>query len=123
MINNEILIGVIGIVTTFASGYISWFFTRKKYNSEVDNNLIQNMKESLDFYKKLSDDNRERLEEVLKRNELLEQEVGELRKQIFNLMSSICIDLTCQLRKRDYNLFTPKGEEDDTKATQEVQGQ
>lgn len=123
MINNEILIGVIGIVTTFASGYISWFFTRKKYNSEVDNNLIQNMKESLDFYKKLSDDNRERLEEVLKRNELLEQEVGELRKQIFNLMSSICIDLTCQLRKRDYNLFTPKGEEDGTKATQEVQGQ
>ena len=63
------------------------------------------MKESLDFYEKLSTDNRERLEEVLKRNSELEQEVGELRKQMFNLMGSICVDLTCQLRKRNLNLF------------------
>ena len=73
MINTEILItGGIGLISTIISGWATWFFTRKKYNSEVDNNLIQNMKESLDFYRKLSDDNRERLEEVLKRNESLE---------------------------------------------------
>lgn len=104
-----IITGGIGIVTTIVSGWTSWFFARKKYNSEVDNNLINNMKESLDFYEKLSSDNRERLEEVLKRNTELEQEVGELRKQMFNLMSSICTDLTCQLRKRDLNLFNEHG--------------
>ena len=113
MINTEILItGGIGLISTIISGWATWFFTRKKYNSEVDNNLIQNMKESLDFYRKLSDDNRERLEEVLKRNESLEQEVGELRKQMFNLMGSLCLDLSCQLRKRDYNLFSSKKTED-----------
>lgn len=107
MIDLGILItGGIGIITTIVSGGTSWFFARKKYNSEVDSNLINNMKESLDFYEKLSTDNRERLEEVLKRNTELEQEVGELRKQMFNLMSSICTDLTCQLRKR--NLFDNK---------------
>jgi hypothetical protein len=42
---------------------------KRKYNSEVDNNVISNMKASLDFYKQLSDDNKERLSEVLKKND------------------------------------------------------
>ena len=110
MIDFGILItGGIGLITTIVSSWASWFFARKKYNSEVDSNLINNMKESLDFYERLSADNRERLEEVLRRNTELEQEVGELRKQLFNLMSSICTDLTCQLRKRNLNLFNEHG--------------
>ena len=110
MIDFGILItGGIGLITTIVSSWASWFFARKKYNSEVDSNLINNMKESLDFYERLSADNRERLEEVLKRNTELEQEVGELRKQLFNLMSSISTDLTCQLRKRNLNLFNEHG--------------
>lgn len=110
MIDFGILItGGIGLITTIVSSWASWFFARKKYNSEVDSNLINNMKESLDFYERLSADNRERLEEVLKRNIELEQEVRELRKQLFNLMSSICTDLTCQLRKRNLNLFNEHG--------------
>lgn len=110
MIDFGILItGGIGLITTIVSSWASWFFARKKYNSEVDSNLINNMKESLDFYERLSADNRERLEEVLKRNAELEQEVRELRKQLFNLMSSICTDLTCQLRKRNLNLFNEHG--------------
>ena len=116
-----IITGCIGLISSIITGWTTWFFIRKKYNSEVDSNLIQNMKESLDFYRKLSDDNRERLEEVLKRNEVLEQEVGELRKQMFNLISSICIDLSCQLRKRDYNLFNSKKEENGNTINQKVQ--
>lgn len=100
-----LITGGVGLLTTIISSWTTWFFARRKYNSEVDSNLINNMKESLDFYEKLSADNRERLEEVLKRNAELEQEVEELRKQLFNLMSSICTDLTCQLRKRNLNLF------------------
>ena len=106
MIDTGILItGAVGVVSSIISAWTSWFFARKKYNSEVDNNLIENMQNSLNFYKQLSDDNRKRLDDVLKRNEDLEKEVKELRKQMFNLMSSICVDLTCQVRKRDFNLF------------------
>ena len=97
--STEILIALIGIFSTILSSWTTWFFTRKKYNSEVDQNLIQNMKESLDFYKKLSDDNRSRLEEVLKRNDELENDVKNLRNQMFNLMSQICFDLSCKLRQ------------------------
>lgn len=41
--NTEIIIALIGVASTFISGFSGWFFARKKYNSEVDNNLIANM--------------------------------------------------------------------------------
>lgn len=119
MIDLGILItGGVGIITTVISGWTSWFFARRKYNSEVDNNLIENMQQSLEFYKKLSDDNKNRLDEVLKRNAELEQEIEDLRKQMFSLMSSICTDLTCQLRKRNLNLFN---EQNGTDSRQEME--
>ena len=119
MIDLGILItGGIGIITTVISGWTSWFFARRKYNSEVDNNLIENMQQSLEFYKKLSDDNKNRLDEVLKRNAELEQEIEDLRKQMFSLMNSICTDLTCQLRKRNLNLFN---EQNGTDSRQEME--
>lgn len=96
-----IITGVAGLITTFVGAWVSWFFARKKYNSEVDNQVIVNMKESLDFYKSLSDDNKERLDQVLEQNkEILEQnaklmaqnkklqeEVESLREQIKTLTS------------------------------------
>lgn len=119
MIDLGILItGGVGIITTVISGWTSWFFARRKYNSEVDNNLIENMQQSLEFYKKLSDDNKSRLDEVLKRNAELEQEIKDLRKQMFSLMNSICTDLTCQLRKRNLNLFN---EQNGTDSRQEME--
>lgn len=122
MIDLGILItGGVGIITTVISGWTSWFFARRKYNSEVDNNLIENMQQSLEFYKKLSDDNKNRLDEVLKRNAELEQEIRDLRKQMFSLMNSICTDLTCQLRKRNLNLFNGQNGTDSRQEMEETE--
>ena len=122
MIDLGILItGGVGIITAVISGWTSWFFARRKYNSEVDNNLIENMQQSLEFYKKLSDDNKNRLDEVLKRNAELEQEIRDLRKQMFSLMNSICTDLTCQLRKRSLNLFNEQNETDSRQEMEETE--
>jgi len=95
--------GLIGLFTTIVSGWTSWLFARKKYNSEVDSQVITNMKESLDFYKQLSDDNKERLDQVLAQNkeilaqnaELIEQnkrlqaEVEDLKQQVKRLTSRV----------------------------------
>lgn len=122
MIDLGILItGGVGIITTVISGWTSWFFARRKYNSEVDNNLIENMQQSLKFYKELSDDNKNRLDEVLKRNAELEQEIRDLRKQMFSLMNSICTDLTCQLRKRNLNLFNEQSGTDSRQEMEETE--
>ena len=101
-----IITGVVGLITTIGSSWTTWFLTRKKYNSEVDLNLIEKMQGSLDFYMKLSEDNKRILDETLnkleeseKRNDALENEIRELRNQMFTLMSQICIDLSCSARK------------------------
>lgn len=113
--NYEVIItGVIGLITTIISGWMSWFFARKKYNSEVDAQVIRNMKESLDFYKQLSDDTKGRLSEVLEqnreilkyntelmdKNNTLEVEVRELKAQIKELSDKIK-EITKKPSKKD----------------------
>ena len=119
----EILIAVIGVVSTTAGSWLSWFLARKKYNSEVDNNVISNMEASLEFYQKLSTDNKERLDSALQENKELRVEITSLqedninlRKEIENLKSAviqlttqICTDLTCQLRV----MSQPKNDKND----------
>lgn len=107
MLDGGILItAIIGTISTIVSGWVSYFFTRKKYNSEVDLNLIEKMQGSLDFYMKLSEDNKRILDETLtkleaseKRNNALEDEIRELRNQLFTIMTQICTDLSCNARK------------------------
>lgn len=85
--NNTILAIVGGIITTIISGFTSWFFAKRKYNAEVDNHLITNMQESLEFYKTLADDNKVRLEAVLQENAELRKEVNEMREKLVALTS------------------------------------
>ena len=76
-------------ITAFATAFTTWFFTKRKYNAEVDNNVITNMQESLEFYKTLADDNKARLEEVLKENTELRKEIADLRNQVDKLTSTL----------------------------------
>lgn len=113
MIDVDILItGGVGLVTSIVSSWTTWFLARKKYNSEVDLNLVEKMEKSLEFYKSLSDDNKTRLEEITERNNELEEGVQELRKQVLNLTMNICMDLTCAHRfiKKDEDTSRKKVE-------------
>lgn len=100
--NTEIIIAIIGVITTITSGWVSWFFTRKKYNSEVDSNYIDNLKKALETYDTIIEHNKNEIEELMKKNDKLQEEVSELRKQLLNLTMNICMDLTCQHRIREY---------------------
>lgn len=90
-----IITALVGVITNCTTSWVTWFITKKKYNAEVDGALLDNMKESLAFYKELSEDNRRRLEDVLDRNKQLEKEVSDLRRQVTAMLSTICTDLTC----------------------------
>ena len=76
-------------ITAFATAFTTWFFTTRKYNAEVDNNLISNMQDSLEFYKSLADDNKSRLEAVLQENAELRKEIADLRTQVDKLTSTL----------------------------------
>lgn len=112
-----IITGGVGIVASVISAWTSWFFTRRKYNSEVDLNLVDKMEKSLKFYETLSDDNRKRLEELAARNIKLEEEVQDLRRQVLTLTMNICMDLTCSHRAKE----VPKKKKNETTARKKVE--
>ena len=87
--NENIIIALAGAFTTIVSGLVSWFSAKRKYNAEVDNSLIENMKQSLEFYQSLADDNKIRLETALNENAALRQEVSELRRQLDSLTATL----------------------------------
>lgn len=117
------------ILTTLCStcasgitGAITFLLTKKKYNIEVDNTYIQNMQKSLEFYEKLSDDNSKRLTAVLdrnqyledrylkveERNERLEAEIEKVKTQMITVMGQICLNLACEARVHNPQLFGNK---------------
>lgn len=87
--NENIIIAIAGAFTTIVSGFVSWFFAKRKYNAEVDSNLIENMQNSLEFYKALADDNKARLNEVLIENAAQRREIAELRRQLDSLTTAL----------------------------------
>lgn len=103
---------LIAVASALSGGFSGWFFTRRKYNTEVDAGMIQNLQSSLDFYKETIEYNEKRLsalidkiEKAEARNEELEKEIMKLKDRMFNLMEQVCINLTCTMRKRTFDLF------------------
>lgn len=100
MIDVGILItGGIGLVTTVVSGWTSWFFVRKKYNTEVDSNEIENLKKSLEFYESIVKDNNKKLQFYIDLAENNRIEVYRLRGVIHRLLNNSCLDNGCIKRK------------------------
>ena len=100
MIDVGILItGGIGLVTTVVSGWTSWFFARKKYNTEVDSNEIENLKKSLEFYESIVKDNNKKLQFYVDLAEGNRIEVYRLKGVIHRLLNNSCLDNGCIKRK------------------------
>lgn len=100
MIDVGILItGAAGLATTIASGWTSWFFARKKYNTEVDSNEIENLKKSLEFYESIVKDNNKKLQFYIDLAENNRVEVYRLRGVIHRLLNDSCLDNGCIKRK------------------------
>lgn len=100
MIDTGIIItGCIGIVTTMMSSWATWFFSRKKYNSEVNTNEIENLKKSLEFYEKIVKDNTKQLELYIDLVEDYRVEVYTLKGIINRLLNNSCLDNKCLARE------------------------
>lgn len=122
---NELIVGGIGLLTTIVSGWTSWFFARRKYNTEVDSNYIQNLSKGLETYDSIISHNKAEIEYLMKENEELRREIAELRKQVLNLTMNICMDFACARRLRERHIVEKsksgrnKGKLDETDSVNE----
>lgn len=99
MIDVGILItGGIGLLTTIVSSWASYFFARKKYNTEVDSNEIENLKKSLEFYEEIVRDNNKKLQFYIDLAENNRIEVYRLKGVIHRLLNNSCLDNGCVKR-------------------------
>lgn len=94
-----LITGAVGLVTTVVSGWTSWFFARKKYNTEVDSNEIENLKKSLEFYESIVKDNNKKLQFYIDLAEDNRIEVYRLKGVIHRLLNNSCLDTNCLNRK------------------------
>lgn len=94
-----LITGAVGLVTTVVSSWASWFFARKKYNTEVDSNEIENLKKSLEFYESIVKDNNKKLQFYIDLAEDNRIEVYRLKGVIHRLLNNSCLDANCLNRK------------------------
>jgi cell division protein FtsB len=114
---SEIIMAIVGVICTAISSGVTFFFTRKKYITEVDSQQIQNMDASFDVYRKMMEEalssqkktmentieaQDKRLDMLQKENDSLKTQVGQLQMQMLNILGSICLDSTCRLRKMNF---------------------
>jgi hypothetical protein len=112
-----IVTSIIGVVCTGLSSLITWLFTRRKYNTEVEHNNIENMEGSLEFYEKLTASSNKILAEVLEKSEKLAQSNVELLIEVQNLRAQIGIlteVLKSELDAVDFEKYGIKINEDGT---------
>lgn len=93
-----LITGGVGILTTILGSWASWFFTRKKFNSEVDSNEIENLKKSLEFYEKIIRDNNSKLQFYIDLSERNLVETYRLKSVIHRILNNSCLDNGCTKR-------------------------
>lgn len=100
----EIVIALTGLFCTTVSSIITFLLTKKKYNTEVDSQQIDNMNKSFELYKKMMEEALEsqertmkatidaqntKINELQKENESLRQQINQLQMQLISLVGNI----------------------------------
>ena len=93
----EVVIALTGLFCTTVSSIITFLLTKRKYNTEVDSQQIDNMNKSFEVYKKMMEEAMGSQEKAMKAtidalnmkiNEL-ERENGSLRQQVNHLQMQL----------------------------------
>ena len=89
---SEIIATLVGLFCTVTSGAVTFFLTKRKYNTEVDSQQIQNMNDSFNVYKKMMEETVElqnkKIEMLMEENENLKKQINQLQLQVINLIGT-----------------------------------
>lgn len=98
---SEVIITLTGLFCTTVSSIVTFFFTKKKYNTEVEAQQIQNMRDAFDIYRQTMEENlssqrrileetissqNEKIESLKKENDILRDQVNQLQMQVVALI-------------------------------------
>lgn len=118
---DAVITALITLVTTSIGSLVSWLLAKRRYNSEVDSNEIENLKKSLEFYERIVQDNNEKLQFYIKLAKANKVEVYRVKGIVYRIFNNACTDNSCIKRvfyteeqiKEILGEFTPYKEEPD----------
>lgn len=118
---DAVITALITLVTTSIGSLVSWLLAKRRYNSEVDSNEIENLKKSLEFYERIVQDNNEKLQFYIKLAEANRVEVYRVKGIVYRIFNNACTDNNCIKRvfyteeqiREILGEFTPYKEEQD----------
>ena len=100
----EITMALVGLFCTAASSWVTFILTRRKYNSEVESQQIENQNASFELYKKTMEESmaaqkqrfedtivslNEKIEHLQKENDSLKSQLNQLQMQVINYLGTI----------------------------------
>lgn len=93
---SEVIVTLVGLFCTTVSSIVTFVLTRRKYNTEVDSQQIENMEKSFDLYKRMMEETLEsqrkmmesKINDLQKENEFLRQQVDTLRNQMIQFLGA-----------------------------------
>lgn len=86
----EILATLVGLFCTTVSSIVTFFLTRRKYNSEVDSQVVRNVTDAFEAYKKVVgntiDSQNKKIEELQGENAYLKKQIELIQGQLVSLL-------------------------------------
>ena len=104
---SEIVIALVGLFCTTVSGIVTFLLTKRKYNTEVDSQQLQNTRDAFETYKTMMEETlaaqKKRLEETItsqnekidylqKENDSLRNQVSQLQMQMIKYLGSLNLE-------------------------------
>lgn len=86
--STELIISLLGTLTTITSGVMGWMFGKKRQNAEIASM-------QLDYIKKLDDYYVEKIESLMLKDKEREVELSRINQVLKALINTICIRKAC----------------------------
>lgn len=96
---NILITAIIAAITTTIGSIVTFIFTKKKYNAEVESVEITNLKTSVEVYEKITKESAERLAYYINLTEGLSRDFYRLKGLVWKLINVSCLDNVCPNRK------------------------
>ncbi len=86
----EIVMALVGVVCSAISSVVTFLLTRRKYNSEVDSQVVENVKNAFEAYKQVMEETiasqEKKIEKLQSENDYLKKQFEMMQNQLVKLL-------------------------------------
>ena len=94
----EILISILGGLSSVTTGFVGWLFGRKRQNAEIAHMQLDYITKMDKFYNDIIDNLRKDIEELNEKDRVRSKEMLVLRSLVTNIVNDVCLKKGCAMR-------------------------